>query len=394
MEFFKVDHEIREIDVQAFDYPNKKIYVIAYIENEIGQILLEQQNKVTPQEPKPFELIGTEVLRSDINYRFAINRIIKETYGKKCGIQLKDTVGIAHIKKENQDWLYIIYNGKYTSEEELQIKEFKNALSLKFMRKDDLLESDTVDGTSKYVVRKVSGLEDVGKIKVSDLETAIKQRHSVRQFLNKKIEGEVLDELRDEINKVRSETNLRFELVLNEADAFGKSQYGNFENCKNYIAIIGNTTENKLDEKAGYYGEKIVLKAQQLGLNTCWVALTYNKTEVSVKIKPTEQLVILIAIGYGVDGGHPRSSKSFNEVSLLEEANCPDWYKKGIEYALLAPTAINQQKFRFDLKNGNVVSARVYGLGFCTRIDLGIVKYHFEIGAGTDNFKWSENSII
>ena len=45
------------------------------------------------------------------------------------------------------------------------------------------------------------------------------------------------------------------------------AHYGKFENVKNYIAIVGNKNDQ---EKAGYYGEKIVLKCPELGLNTCW----------------------------------------------------------------------------------------------------------------------------
>ena len=55
--------------------------------------------------------------------------------------------------------------------------------------------------------------------------------------------------------------------------------------------------------------------------------------------------------------------------------------------ALLAPTAINQQKFKFSLHDGNKVSVKA-GLGFYSKVDLGIVKYHFEIGAGVKNFEW------
>ena len=393
MEFFKVDHEIREIDIQAFDYPNKKVAVIAYIENEAGDIFLEQKNTVTDSNVKPYSLIGTEVLRSDINYRFAINRVIKDTYGKKSGIQIKDTVGIAHIFNDGTDYVYVVYNGKLT-QETLEIKNLKLALDYKFMKKDEIITSDTVEPTSKYVITKIKNLGDVGKIKGIGIDEAIKQRHSVRKFLNKKIEGGILDELQEAINNAKEESNLKIELVLNEEDAFGKSHYGNFENCKNYIVIIGDRLEPKLEEKAGYYGEKIVIRAQELGLNTCWVALTYNKAEVPIKIESNESLVIVIAIGYGVDNGHERKSKKYKDVTKVEEYSAPSWYKKGIDYALLAPTAINQQKFRFDLKDDNKVSARVYGLGFCTRIDLGIAKYHFEVGAGKDNFEWTENSSI
>ena len=61
--------------------------------------------------------------------------------------------------------------------------------------------------------------------------------------------------------------------------------------------------------------------------------------------------------------------------------------KKGVEAALLAPTAVNQQKFYLTL-DGNKVKAKA-GLGPCAKMDLGIVKYHFELGAGKENFEWA-----
>ena len=70
------------------------------------------------------------------------------------------------------------------------------------------------------------------------------------------------------------------------------------------------------------------------------------------------------------------------------EGPAPYWFRKGVEAALLAPTAMNQQKFKFTLR-GDTVSAKA-GMGFYTKVDLGIVKYHFELGAGRDRFRWAE----
>ena len=223
---------------------------------------------------------------------------------------------------------------------------------------------------------------------MDNLENIVKSRHSVRKYTDKKIEGEVLEELKSIIDECNQEGQLNIELVVNEEKAFGKSHYGNFQNCKNYIVMIGDKKDKKIDEKCGYYGEKIVIRAQELGLNTCWVALTYNKSEVPCKLEDNEKIVIVIATGYGVNGGTAHKGKSFENVSKTID-NVPDWYKKGIEYALLAPTAINQQKFKFELKKVNEVSLKASGIGPCTKIDLGIVKYHFELGAGKDNFKWN-----
>ena len=128
----------------------------------------------------------------------------------------------------------------------------------------------------------------------------------------------------------------------------------------------------------------LVLKAQELGLNTCWVALTHGKSKAAVSAGEKE--VIIISLGYGKNQGVAHRGKSASDVCSLT-SDTPEWYKRGIESALLAPTAINQQKFRFE-RNGNRVTAKTGLIGTCLKIDLGIVKCHFEIGAGKENFEW------
>ena len=220
-----------------------------------------------------------------------------------------------------------------------------------------------------------------------DIYDIVKSRHSVRSYIDKRIEGEVLEKLNAEIEECVNESKFNIQLILNEENAFGKSHYGNFKNCKNYILLIGDKKDKNLDETVGYYGERIVLKAQEIGLNSCWLALTYNKNEVPYQMKDNEKIVMVIAIGYGDNKGVAHKSKDFKTISKTIE-NLPYWYIRGIDFALLAPTEMNQQKFRFELKEGNKVSVKVPTIGICTKIDLGIVKYHFEIGAGKENFNW------
>lgn len=206
----------------------------------------------------------------------------------------------------------------------------------------------------------------------------MKQRHSVRQYIEKSIEVDkrkVLDELAEQLN---SESGLHIQILYDEPKCFNSfmAHYGKFSGCSNYIAIVG-PKDKELDEKAGYYGEQMVLKAQELGLNTCWVAMTHGKSAAS--IEKGEKLAILISLGYGKTQGVAHKSKSILEVS---DINCdsPEWYKNGIEAALLAPTAVNQQKFMFNLE-GDKVTAIATG-GFYSNVDLGIVKYHFELATG------------
>ena len=214
------------------------------------------------------------------------------------------------------------------------------------------------------------------------IEKLIKERHSVRSYLAKEIENEKVNKLNELINSINKKEGLNIQLILNDRDVFDKFilHYGRLKNCSNYIAMIGKKND-LLEEKIGYNGEKIVLLAQELGLNTCWVGGTYKKNAVNAKIESGEKLVCIIAIGYGETSGKPRKSKKIQEVT--KSLNYPLWFQKGVEYALLAPTAINQQKFKFEYLGDNSVKA-ISGIGPMTKIDLGIVKYHFELGANRE----------
>lgn len=219
-----------------------------------------------------------------------------------------------------------------------------------------------------------------------DILQAIENRHSVRKYIDKPIDDSTLKILQEEIALCNKEGNLDIQLVTDEPQAFDcfMAHYGKFSGVKNYIALIGKK-ETNLDEKCGYYGERLVLKAQQLGLNTCWVAMSYKKVPNAFVVKKGEKLTVVIALGYGETQGLLHQSKDAKDVSNLDSAS-PTWFKNGISATLLAPTAMNQQKFKF-FYNNNKVEAKA-GIGFYTKLDLGIAKYHFEIGAGKENFEW------
>lgn len=207
----------------------------------------------------------------------------------------------------------------------------------------------------------------------------MKQRHSVRQYTEQPIEAEkrsVLDGLVREINQ---KAELHIQMIYDDPKCFDSfmAHYGKFTGVRNYIALVGRKSGN-LDETLGYYGEELVLKAQELGLNTCWVALTHGKSK--AVIGKGEKQVCLIAVGYGVTQGTPHKSKPLQELCNYSE-QMPEWFFHGMNAALLAPTAMNQQKFRFELQPDGTVKASC-GSGFYTKLDLGIVKYHFETASG------------
>lgn len=203
----------------------------------------------------------------------------------------------------------------------------------------------------------------------------MKQRHSVRQYTDRPIEAEKRSVLNDMIAESNQKAGLHIQIFYEEPKCFDAmmAHYGKFTGVRNYIALVGPKSA-ELEEKLGYYGEQIVLKAQELGLNTCWVAMTHGKSR--AEIRKGEKQVCLIALGYGCTNGVAHKVKSLPEVCNNQEG-LPAWFLNGVEAALLAPTAMNQQKFFFELlPNGDVRATS--GKGFYTKLDLGIVKYHFE----------------
>ena len=225
------------------------------------------------------------------------------------------------------------------------------------------------------------------------LQEAIEARHSVRAYKDQPLSEEIVKMLKDEIVKLNIKGQLHIQLICNEPKAFQGTlaKYGKFRNANNYLVMAGKKADD-LDERVGYYGEHLVLLAQTLGLNTCWVGLSYSKVPGTYVLGEDEKIACYIAIGYGETQGVGHKIKTVEQVSNASDIT-PSWFKKGVEAALLAPTAVNQQKFSFEhvgVKNNchQIRAKKGFSMIGYTKMDLGIAKYHFEIGAGKVNFEW------
>ena len=226
------------------------------------------------------------------------------------------------------------------------------------------------------------------------LQEAIVARHSVRAYKEQSLAEDVVKVLEEQIAILNDEGHLHIQLILNEPKAFQGTlaKYGKFRGVTNYLVMAGKKAED-LDERVGYYGEHLVLLAQTMGLNTCWVGLSYSKVPGTYVLDEGEKIACYIAIGYGETQGVGHKIKTVEQVSNASDIT-PSWFRKGVEAALLAPTAVNQQKFSFEylgMADGRhrVRAKRGLSLIGYTHIDLGIAKYHFEVGAGKDKFDWA-----
>ncbi len=224
---------------------------------------------------------------------------------------------------------------------------------------------------------------------------AIQARHSVRAYKGQPLTDEDARALQEKIDEVNREGRLHIQLIRNEPKAFRGpfARYGKFRGVTDYLVMAGVKADD-LDDRIGYYGEQLVLFAQTIGLNTCWVGLSYTKIPGTYVLYEGEVIQAYISIGYGETQGVSHKIKRIEQVSNVSETT-PDWFRRGVEAALLAPTAINQQKFSFEYlpaeggKSARVLAKRHFSLVGYTQMDLGIAKYHFELAAGTENFRWA-----
>ncbi len=207
---------------------------------------------------------------------------------------------------------------------------------------------------------------------------AVRSRHSVRKYQNKRIEKEQIECLEKKIKELNEEGNIHLQFIEDSANTFNKlfNKSAGLGSAPSVIACVG-SNDDTLDERIGYFGEKLVIYAQQLGLNTCWVGI-FNRKKIPVEVADNERLVIAIAIGYGETQGKERKTKTADEV-VIDLKDVPDWFHAGVEAALLAPTAINQQKFEIIYNENEEVEFKDLG-GVLSKIDIGIVKCNFEIG--------------
>lgn len=217
----------------------------------------------------------------------------------------------------------------------------------------------------------------------------------MRKYKDEPVPEDILATLRSKISEINERSGLHIQLVTGEPKAFsGLMSYGSFSGVTTYLVMAGKKDDD-LDEKVGYYGEQLVLLAQTLGLNSCWAGISYSKIPGTYELLDGEKISCYIALGYGESQGVGHKVKTAEEVSNVSDIT-PSWFRRGVEAAILAPTAVNQQKFRIEFigfrnfsKRPKVEAKPLFSMIGYTKVDLGIVKCHFEIGAGKENFEWA-----
>ena len=231
-----------------------------------------------------------------------------------------------------------------------------------------------------------------------NLLEAMEARHAVRNFTDAPIDADALAALQREIDACNAEGDLNIQLIHDADDALDgcTPHYGRFSGVHNLIALIGADDDDpvKLDKKTGYYGQRLAIAAVAAGLDTCWLVLHDTDEHGAWTIAEGERMPAAIALGHAVRPGRPHRSKPAEELSSIAPDSgispdqVPDWFTRGVEAAMLAPSALGKQPFHLTLLDDHTVLAEALD-GLQPTVTLGTVKYNFELAAGAQNFTWA-----
>lgn len=221
-----------------------------------------------------------------------------------------------------------------------------------------------------------------------DMKEAMAKRHTVRKYSSGLTDDEA-SQMSDRIAALNAEFDLAIKLVRSDdsgVNAFAKLFMGS-SGATDFFVLAADSSPSA-EEKLGYASSDLMLFAQTLGLNSWWIGGTFNRKHIA-SLVPDKFVSGIVTVGHGASAGVAHKSKSASQVSKYIGTPVPAWFSSGVEAALLAPTALNRQKFFITGSENKVVLT--YAPGAMSGSDKGIVKHHFELGAGVSNFEWVDS---
>jgi nitroreductase len=245
----------------------------------------------------------------------------------------------------------------------------------------------------------------------------IRQRYSCRTYVPVPIEEAKRQQLERFMSSTQSGpfgTPVRFQLLAaTEEDRTalrGLGTYGFIQGATGFIIGLVQDGAKNLED-FGYCMEQVVLFATDLGLGTCWLGGTFNRSTFAARagLRIGEQMPAVAAVGHigsrrglmsriirrgaGSDRRYPWANLFFRErlgQPIPAEEAGP--YAPVLEMVRLAPSASNKQPWRivqdgsawhFYLQRtgGYRRTARFGGVPDLQRADMGIAMCHWELSA-------------
>jgi len=228
-------------------------------------------------------------------------------------------------------------------------------------------------------------------------------RRSRRRFDQKPLKKKHLERLEAVCADFRPFESARVVLVAESPEGVFRGAlgpYGKIRGAPAFMAFIGSTRSPIVQEQIGYVGEGIVLEAEALHVNTCWVSGTFRRdaTTALLDIDEGEAVLAVTPVGYATPRlsfeeklltgfGRTHKRKPLSDLVIgLEQEEWPQWIRAALECARLAPSAVNRQPWRFHVEPDSITVAVDSGKlkresVQSKRLDCGIAMLHIEVAA-------------
>lgn len=239
-----------------------------------------------------------------------------------------------------------------------------------------------------------------------DIIKSIQHRKSSRTFTTESLrhsERKILEEFISSNNKGINGESIDFILLeKNDTDVPMKIPYGLIRNNKTYI--FGKTNPTPLSRtNYGYLLEKIVLKATELKLGTCWVGMFDREYFNDIQIENNLIIPSILVIGYAnekmpvkekiirkaVNADKRKSWETlfFNyETAEVLKTEDVEFYVESLSMTRLAPSSGNSQPWRIFYSSETneyhffkKITNQAYETKGMHDIDMGIAMSHFEL---------------
>jgi nitroreductase len=167
--------------------------------------------------------------------------------------------------------------------------------------------------------------------------------------------------------------------------------YGKISGAQWVAAFVG-PADSQLE--IGYTGEAFILEATRLGLDTCWIAGSFDiqRSGSLVDLQPDERVVSITPVGYALERaplGERLMRSAVRATSRRPSAELapgigdgwPAWAVAAVEAARRAPSGANRQPWRFRFEDASLVMSRADKVYWTASIDFGIAMLHIELAA-------------
>jgi hypothetical protein len=160
--------------------------------------------------------------------------------------------------------------------------------------------------------------------------------------------------------------------MVNKKDSYDKLKkiagYNGFMiDAPNYIIILSDEKKGYL-ENSGYIGEKIKLKARDLGIDSCWITINDgNAVKRALNLSTNKLATAIIGIGYE-DDTYTKNKTIAQRLNVEEIVYIDTWGNnanadileernllEAFNYARMAPSTLNRQPWRFILDGEKVI---------------------------------------